>query len=87
MALAETLQTLYDAVIEALNQEPFIPSVKHRLLHSTLNVLKRNFWDSPDFKLSPPAKICFLLDLWNTNINEHRLTAREFITLFIACEY
>lgn len=83
--LGDARQNLYDAVIEALNREDLTSDVRHRLLRSTLDVLK-SYRDSPDFQLSPAVKVRFLLELCNAKIEGDRKTARDFMISFTKCE-
>ena len=77
---------MYRSVIEALHKELTLEN-KYLLLHTTMQLLKRNSREEFDFKLSPFSEIQPLLsDLQFGDNTEYRRTAWDFLTLFTDCE-
>jgi hypothetical protein len=85
-SLVDGLQAVYEGVIRAL--KGLEPHVKHRHLHSAMDILGKSAQDGTSLKLGLSVKILPLLsNLLESNIeNYQKKVVRQFLVEFTDCK-
>ena len=74
---------MYEGVIGALRHNNLKPEVKHRLLHSAMDILKKSAQDDASLKLSHVTEIrAFVADLRKSNDKGYQEIAQQFMASF-----